>query len=110
MQHANMRATSRSRHQSNLYQDEDWTEEEKLHQGFKADEYAFLSEMLGPRGVAFDNDEALEGHDDEDLKNDPVSTMDMRVRCAVFLSFTAAGRSTDDWLHWCTNRRTSWAS
>ena len=36
--------------------------------------------MLGPRGVAFDNDDALEDNDDEDLKNDPVSTMDMRVR------------------------------
>ena len=60
-------------------QDEDWTEEEALHQGFKADEFAFLSDMLGPRGVAFDNDDALEGNDDEDLKNDPVSTMDMQV-------------------------------
>ena len=35
--------------------------------------------MLGPRGVAFDNDEALDQQDDEDLKNDPVSTMDMPV-------------------------------
>lgn len=43
--------------------------------------------MLGPRGVAFDNDDALEGNDDEDLKNDPVSTMDMRVRPIPFLPF-----------------------
>ncbi|KAI0721417.1 ARM repeat-containing protein [Cerioporus squamosus] len=50
--------------------DDEWTEEEQLHQGFKADEFAFLSEMLGPRGVAFDNDDALEDNDDEDLKND----------------------------------------
>lgn len=42
--------------------------------------------MLGPRGVAFDNDDALEGNDDEDLKNDPVSTMDMRVRPIPFHS------------------------
>ena len=47
---------------------------------------AFLSEMLGPRGVAFDNDDALEDNDDEDLKNDPVSTMDMRVRVILLTS------------------------
>ena len=40
--------------------------------------------MLGPRGMAFDNDDALEGNDDEDLKNDPVSTMDMQV-CTLWL-------------------------
>lgn len=46
-----------------------------------------LSEMLGPRGMAFDNDDALEDNDDEDLKNDPVSTMDMRV-CLFFVVST----------------------
>lgn len=40
--------------------------------------------MLGPRGMAFDNDDALEENDDEDLKNDPVSTMDMQVRNTMF--------------------------
>jgi len=39
-----------------------------------------LSEMLGPKGVAFDNDEVLDENDDEDLKNDPISQMDMAVR------------------------------
>ena len=39
-----------------------------------------LSEMLGPKGVAFDNDEVLDDIDDEDLKNDPISQMDMTVR------------------------------
>jgi len=39
-----------------------------------------LSEMLGPKGVAFDNDEVLDDNDDEDLKNDPISQMDMTVR------------------------------
>ena len=76
------------------HQDEEWTEEEQLHQGFKADEFAFLSEMLGPRGVAFDNDDALTENDDEDLKSDPVSTMDMRVcfkRC-----FCSAMLQSDD--------------
>ena len=65
-------------------QDEEWAEEEALHQGLRADEFAFLSDMLGPRGMAFDNDDALEGNDDEDLKNDPVSTMDMQV-CTLWL-------------------------
>ncbi|EJF67437.1 ARM repeat-containing protein [Dichomitus squalens LYAD-421 SS1] len=69
---------------------EDWTEEEALHQGFKADEFAFLSDMLGPRGVAFDNDDALEGNDDEDLKNDPVSTMDLQAHLLGFFKECAA--------------------
>lgn len=30
--------------------------------------------------MAFDNDEVLDGNDDEDLQNDPVSQMDMQVR------------------------------
>ena len=70
-------------------QDEEWTEEEKANQGFKADEFAFLSDMLGPRGMAFDNDDALEENDDEDLKNDPVSTMDMQVRDTLQPPFRA---------------------
>ncbi|KAH9923163.1 armadillo-type protein [Epithele typhae] len=65
--------------------DEEWTAEEKLYQGFKADEFALLSDMLGPRGAAFDNDDALDVHDDEDLKADPVSTMDMRAHLLGFL-------------------------
>lgn len=59
--------------------DEDWTEEEKLNQGFKEDEFAFLSEMIGPKGMAFDNDDVLEDSDDEDLKSDPISQMDIQV-------------------------------
>ena len=41
-----------------------------------------LSEMLGPKGMAFDNDEVLDDNDDEDLKSDPISQMDMTVRPA----------------------------
>ncbi|KAI0354778.1 ARM repeat-containing protein [Trametes cingulata] len=70
--------------------DEEWTEEEKQNQGFKADEFAFLSDMLGPRGMAFDNDDALEENDDEDLKNDPVSTMDMQAHLVSFFKECAA--------------------
>ena len=58
--------------------------------------------MLGPRGVAFDNDDALDDNDDEDLKNDPVSTMDMRVRASVVCGPLA--------LLTRPNRRTCWAS
>lgn len=60
-------------------QDEDWTEEEKLNQGFNKEEFEFLSDMLGPRGVAFDNDDVLDDEEDGDLKDDPVSQMDMQV-------------------------------
>jgi hypothetical protein len=35
--------------------------------------------MLGPKGVAFDNDDLLDVQDDEDLRSDPVSQMDMQV-------------------------------
>jgi len=39
--------------------------------------------MLGPRGVNFDNDDILEEIDDEDLRNDPISQMDMQVGVLV---------------------------
>jgi importin-9 len=51
-----------------------------LNQGFKEEEFAMLSEMLGPKGMAFDNDEVLDDADDEDLKNDAISQMDVQVR------------------------------
>ncbi|KAF5384768.1 hypothetical protein D9615_001050 [Tricholomella constricta] len=70
--------------------DEDWTEEEKLNQGFKEDEFAFLSDMLGPRGMAFDNDDVLDDSDDEDLKNDPISEMDMQAHLVSFFRECAA--------------------
>lgn len=60
-------------------EDEEWTEEEQQHQGLKADEFAFLSEMLGPRGATLDNDDIFDDDDDEDLKNDPISQIDMKV-------------------------------
>ncbi|KAH9486456.1 Importin-9 [Psilocybe cubensis] len=69
--------------------DEDWTEEE-THQGFKQDEFAMLSDMLGPKGMAFDNDEILDDNDDEDLKNDPVSQMDMQAHLLSFIRESAA--------------------
>jgi len=36
--------------------------------------------MLGPKEVAFDNDELLDANDDDDdLKNDPVSQINLQV-------------------------------
>jgi hypothetical protein len=57
-------------------EDEQWTEE---NQGFKEEEFALLSEMLGPRGANFDNDDMLDESDDEDLKNDPISQVDIKA-------------------------------
>ncbi|KAI6163683.1 armadillo-type protein [Pisolithus thermaeus] len=64
--------------------DDQWTEEEQQHQGFKEDEFAFLSEMLGPRGANFDNDDILYESDDEDLKNDSVSRINMKEHLIGF--------------------------
>ncbi|KAJ7754965.1 armadillo-type protein [Mycena maculata] len=61
--------------------DEDWAEEEKLNPN---DEFEFLSELIGPKGMAFDNDDVLEEDDDEDLQKDPVSTMDMQAHLFSF--------------------------
>ena len=64
-----------------------------MNQGFNKEEFAFLSDMLGPRGVAFDNDEALDvnDNDDEDLKADPISQIDMKV-CIVLSLFGIISR------------------
>ncbi|KZP10073.1 ARM repeat-containing protein, partial [Athelia psychrophila] len=37
--------------------DEEWAEEENATLGLKEEEFAFLSDMLGPKGMAFDNDD-----------------------------------------------------
>ena len=44
--------------------------------------------MIGPKGMAFDNDEVLDDNDDEDLKNDPVSQLDMQVGNKSILGFS----------------------
>ncbi|KAH7886300.1 ARM repeat-containing protein [Phlebopus sp. FC_14] len=71
-------------------EDEEWTEEEAQHQGFKEEEFAFLSEMLGPRGANFDHDDILDESDDEDLKNDPISQMDMKEHLVSFFKECAS--------------------
>ena len=45
--------------------------------------------MIGPKGMAFDNDEVLDDNDDEDLQNDPVSHLDMQVGNKSILGFSA---------------------
>ncbi|KAG6380709.1 armadillo-type protein [Boletus reticuloceps] len=71
-------------------EDEEWTEEEQQHQGFKEDEFAFLSEMLGPRGANLDNDDIFDENDDEDLKKDPISQIDMKEHIITFFKDCAA--------------------
>ena len=44
--------------------------------------------MIGPKGMAFDNDEVLDDNDDEDLKNDPVSQLDMQVGNKSIMGFS----------------------
>ena len=69
-------------------QEDDWADEDRQNQGFSHEEFQMLSEMLGPKGVAFDNDEFLDDNDDEDLKMDPISQIDMTVRRAHNTTFT----------------------
>jgi hypothetical protein len=38
--------------------------------------------MIGPKGMAFDNDDVLDDNVDEDLQNDPISQIDMQVSFA----------------------------
>lgn len=42
------------------------------------EDMAYLSEVLGPRGAFLDADEGLD-IDDDDLKADPVSQIDLKV-------------------------------
>jgi len=75
--------------------DDEWDDEEKVAQGLKEEEYAFLSDMLGPRGTAFDSDDLPDEFDDEDLKRDPISQMDMTAHLFSFLK-ECAGRNANN--------------
>ncbi|KAF7307222.1 ARM repeat-containing protein [Mycena indigotica] len=74
--------------------DDDWADEDKVG-NHKEDEFAYLSDLIGPRGVAFDNDDILEQDDDEDLKKDPVSTMDMQAHLHSFFRECAARNTSN---------------
>uniref|UniRef100_A0A0W0FXL4 Importin N-terminal domain-containing protein n=1 Tax=Moniliophthora roreri TaxID=221103 RepID=A0A0W0FXL4_MONRR len=63
--------------------DEDWADTGASAR--KDSEFEFLSELIGPKGMAFDNDDILDDNDDEDLKNDPISQMDMQGHLITFL-------------------------
>lgn len=65
---------------------DEWADEEKLYLGMKSDELAFLA------GVDLEDGEAdgKGGLDDEDLRQDPISKMDMRAHLLQFLKECAA--------------------
>ncbi|KZT73366.1 ARM repeat-containing protein [Daedalea quercina L-15889] len=75
--------------------DDDWQEDddEVIPEGSssRSNEMAFLSDLLSaPGGLPFDNDDLLEAADDEDLKNDPVSQMDMKAHLLSFFKDCAS--------------------
>ncbi|KAH8119757.1 ARM repeat-containing protein [Phellopilus nigrolimitatus] len=69
--------------------DEEWQDEDGVNP-LNRDEIAFLSDVLGPRGGAFDDDDIPDDNDDEDLKNDSISQMDMTAHLISFVKECAA--------------------
>ncbi|PAV22617.1 ARM repeat-containing [Pyrrhoderma noxium] len=74
--------------------DDDWEDEDSVNP-LNKDEIAFLSDILGPKGTAFDEDDIPGDDDDEDLKNDPISQMDMTSHLISFMKESAA-RNTNN--------------
>ncbi|PBL00281.1 ARM repeat-containing protein [Armillaria gallica] len=73
--------------------DEDWSDQ---GDGGKRDaDLQYLSDLIGPKGLAFDNDDIFEDNDDEDLKTDPISQMDMQEHLTSFLR-ECASRNTSN--------------
>ncbi|KAG8968425.1 hypothetical protein FRC03_007367 [Tulasnella sp. 419] len=60
---------------------QDWEDEEDLYQGIKDEELGFLSQFIGDDNA---EDKAPHQGDDEDLKDDPISQIDMRVHLLGF--------------------------
>jgi hypothetical protein len=60
-------------------EDADWADEEDLFQGLKKEELGFLSEFLD------EDNEDVDDLDDDELKNDPISKLDMRAHLLGFL-------------------------
>ncbi|KAJ3786679.1 ARM repeat-containing protein [Lentinula aff. detonsa] len=67
--------------------DDDWAD---TGDATKDSELEFLSELIGPKGMAFDNDDILDVSDDEDLKGDPISQIDMQAHLVSFFRECAA--------------------
>ncbi|KAI0726869.1 ARM repeat-containing protein [Fomitopsis betulina] len=74
--------------------DDDWADDgDEAAEGSssRANDMAFLSDLIsGPGGLPFDNDDLLGAVDDDDLKNDPVSHMDMKAHLLSFFKDCAA--------------------
>ncbi|KAI0253279.1 ARM repeat-containing protein [Lactifluus subvellereus] len=66
--------------------DSDWSDEERV----KDDRFSFLADMIGVGGPSFDDDDVIANNDDEDLRNDPVSQIDLRAHVTSFIREGAA--------------------
>ncbi|PCH34394.1 ARM repeat-containing protein [Wolfiporia cocos MD-104 SS10] len=79
--------------------DGDWQDDEPTGAdripGVNEEQMAWLSDYLAPNGKPFDDDEAMSSGEDEDLRNDPVSQMDMRAHLLAFFRECAA-RNTNN--------------
>ncbi|CUA67452.1 Importin-9 [Rhizoctonia solani] len=71
--------------------EDEWDDEEKLYLGMKRDELAFLA------GVDLEDGESdgKGGLDDEDLRQDPISKLDMRAHLLQFLKDCAAHNTSN---------------
>jgi len=76
-------------------ENEEWVEEEKLNQGFMHKEFAMLSDLIGSKDMGFDDDGILSVVDDDDLKNDQISQMDMKAHLLSFFKECAARNSNN---------------
>ncbi|CBQ68248.1 related to KAP114-Member of the karyopherin-beta family, nuclear import [Sporisorium reilianum SRZ2] len=78
-------------------EDGEWDDEYEPNAGGGKDDFAFLSDMLGPGGLdALQNDDDFGLEDDEDLKSDPVYSMDLKSWLTQYLQHLAetAGRAS----------------
>ncbi|SJX60888.1 related to KAP114-Member of the karyopherin-beta family, nuclear import [Sporisorium reilianum f. sp. reilianum] len=71
-------------------EDGEWDDEYEPNAGGGKDDFAFLSDMLGPGGLdALQNDDDFGLEDDEDLKSDPVYSMDLKSWLTQYLQHLA---------------------
>lgn len=67
--------------------DSDWSDEERV----KEERFSFLADVMGVGGPSFDEDDDLPAsNDDEDLRKDPVSLIDLRAHITSFIRESAA--------------------
>ncbi|KAH9973321.1 ARM repeat-containing protein [Lactifluus volemus] len=70
--------------------DSDWSDEEKV----KDDRFSFLADMIGVGGPSFDDDDVIANNDDEDLRKDPISHIDLRAHITTFIRESATRDSS----------------